>query len=138
MELPTFMSISCRDGPNARKRALARRRRLMDELGPFGWVKFRPHRASEDLCGRVPITRLQAARGRAAPRAEEMAGDQLTRGMTRLCEADLATVDTLHSRHRQQPSGGSALGSWAHPRARLYAQLKERVREIEELKSTFD
>jgi hypothetical protein len=110
---------------------------VLDGLPPFGWVEFRPDNASEDSCGRVPMTRLSGRRE--PPRlAEEVGGEQLTPVMTRLGRDDLATVDTLITAGIAS-SRADAL-RWALGRIRehaVYSQLQQRVREIEELKSQF-
>jgi len=113
-------------------------RKLLDELPPLGWVEFRPDGASEDACGRVPITRLSGRRGLGTTSTEEVGGEQLTPVMTRLGPDDLATVDTLITAGIAS-SRADAL-RWALGRIRehaAYAQLQQRVREIEELKSRF-
>ena len=113
-------------------------RKVLDELPPFGWVEFRPDRASEDPCGRVPLTRLSGRRGLSPPPAEDMAGEQITPVMTRLGPDDLATVDTLITAGIAS-SRADAL-RWALGRIRehtAYAKLRQRVREIEDLKSQF-
>jgi hypothetical protein len=112
---------------------------LLDELPPsFGWIEFRPDRATENACGRVPMTWVSGHREPAAPPAQEIAGEQLTPVMTRLGPDDLATVDTLITAGIAS-SRADAL-RWALGRIRehaAYAQLQQRVREIEELKSQF-
>ena len=69
---------------------------------------------------------------------QETAGEQLTPVMTRVGPDDLATVDTLITAGIAS-SRADAL-RWALGRIRehaAYAQLQQRVREIEELKSQF-
>jgi len=113
--------------------------KLLDELPPsFGWIEFRPDRATEDSSGHVPLTRISGHREQCAPPAAEMAAEQLTPVMTRLGSDDLATVDTLITAGIAS-SRADAL-RWALGRIRehaAYPQLQQRVREIEELKSQF-
>ena len=60
----------------------------------------------------------------------------LTPVMARLGQADLETLDTLITRrHRGQPGAGRPLGPARIRERPAYAQLRERAREIEDLKS---
>jgi hypothetical protein len=119
-------------------------RKLHDKLPPsIGWIEFRPDRPdSPDSPGEHgrhgPIRRMRLRGGRIAPLADEMAGEQLTPVMTRLGPDDLATVDTLITAG-VAASRADAL-RWALSRIRerpAYAQLQQRVRDIEELKAQF-
>jgi hypothetical protein len=114
-------------------------RKLLDELpASFGWIEFRPDRASEDPSGRVPVTRISGRQRRSAPMAGEIAGEQLTPVMSGLGPDDLATVDTLITAGIASSRADAV--RWALARIRehaAYAQLQQRVREIEELKSQF-
>ena len=83
-----------------------------------------------------PVLRL-GVRGRSSGPLEE-APEELTPVMTRLGAADLATVDTLIT--AGIAASRAEVMRWAVGRIRehpAYAQLQERVHEIDELKAQF-
>jgi hypothetical protein len=108
-------------------------KRLRDELPGFiRWVEFR----SESSGSHGPILRIAGQRGRAATLDEVSA--ELTPVMTRLGSADLATVDILIK--AGIANSRAEVLRWALGRVRdhpAYAQLLERVGEIDELKAQF-
>jgi len=113
-------------------------KKLRDELPGFiGWVEFRPDRPAKAAGPHGgPILRIRGHGGRAATPDE--VSEELTPVMTRLGPADLATVDTLISAGIAQ-SRAEVL-RWAVGRIReqpAYAQLQQRVQEINELKDQF-
>jgi hypothetical protein len=112
--------------------------KLRDELPRFiQWVEFcvdgpvgtgRPH---------GPVLRLGLG-GRGQPRSLDESSDELTPVMTRLGGADLATVDTLIT--AGIANSRAEVLRWAVGRIRenpAYAQLQQRVHEIDELKAQF-
>jgi hypothetical protein len=112
-------------------------RKLRNELpGAVCWVEFRPDTGAGALRPRGPILRI-GGRGSRAGTVDD-ASEELTPVMTRLGPTDLATVDTLIT----AGIAGSRAETirWALGRIRehpAYAQLRERVREIDELKAQF-
>jgi hypothetical protein len=112
-------------------------RKLRDDLPGFvRWIEFRPERPAGAAKGRGPILRIGGRPGRGETLDE--VSEELTPVMTRLGPADLATVDTLIN---AGIAGSRAeVLRWALGRVRehpAYAQLQERVREIDELKARF-
>ena len=86
----------------------------------------------------APILKLRIGgdRGRECPPGE--AAEELTPVMTRLGPADLATVDTLIT--AGIANSRAEVLRWAVGRIRerpAYAQLQERVHEIDQLKAQF-
>jgi hypothetical protein len=109
-------------------------KKARDGLPPFiGWVEFRADGAAEP---QGPILRIGGRGGRA--RALDEVSEELTPVMTRLGAADLATVDTLIT--AGIANSRAEVLRWAVGRIRerpVYAQLQERVHEIDELKAQF-
>ena len=111
-------------------------RSLSEKLPPFiGWMEIKldgpghPH---------GPMFRLKVGRGRGRERTPDEAAGELTPVMTRLGTADLTTVDTLIT--AGIASSRAEVLRWAVGRIRenpAYAQIQERVREINELKARF-
>jgi hypothetical protein len=112
-------------------------KQLGDKLPRFiGWVQFRPDRTDEPPRARGPILQI-AGRGR-RPMAPDELTEQLTPVNTRLGAADLATVDTLIT--AGIANSRAEVLRWAIGRIRenpAYAQLQDRVHEINELKTKF-
>src|ERR1700684_2418723 len=116
--------------------------KLRDELPRFiQWVEFRAD--GPDGTGRPhgPVLRLGLG-GRGQPRSLDEASDELTPVMTRLGGGDpgaggnLATVDTLIT--AGIANSRAEVLRWAVGRIRenpAYAQLQQRVHEIDELKA---
>jgi hypothetical protein len=116
-----------------------RLRKLNDELPRFvAWVEFQAD--SPDGAEKRRRHVLKIGRGGRAPKPLPLdeAAEELTPVMTRLGPADLATVDTLIT---AGIAGSRAeVLRWAVGRIRenpAYAQLQDRVREINELKARF-
>ena len=111
-------------------------KRLRDDLPRFiGWIEFRPDRPAEPH-GPMLKLRIGGDRGRECPPGE--ASEELTPVMTRLVPADLATVDTLIT--AGIANSRAEVLRWAVGRIRerpAYAQLQERVHEIDQLKAQF-
>jgi hypothetical protein len=109
-------------------------RKLHDELPPvIAWVEFVPGGPAARPHG----PRLRTGLERRAAALEEVPGD-LTPVMTRLGPADLATVDTLIT--AGIATSRAEVLRWAVGRIRehpAYAQLQQRVQEIDELKAQF-
>ena len=114
-------------------------KRLRDDLPRFiGWIEFRPDRPTDPARPHGPIIKLRIGgdRGRPCPPGE--ASEELTPVMTRLGPADLTTVDTLIT--AGIANSRAEVLRWAVGRIRerpAYAQLQERVREIDQLKAQF-
>jgi hypothetical protein len=114
-----------------------RLKKLHDELPRLiAWVEFQADSAGEtEKRGRHV---LKIGRGGRAAKPLDEAAEELTPVMTRLGPADLATVDTLIT---AGIAGSRAeVLRWAVGRIRenpAYAQLQNRVREIDELKAQF-
>ncbi len=109
-------------------------RKLHKGLPPaIAWVEFVPG-------GQAPRPhgpRLRTGLERQAATLEQVPGD-LTSVMTRLGPADLATVDTLIT--AGIATSRAEVLRWALGRIRqhpAYAQLQQRVQEIDELKAQF-
>jgi len=113
-------------------------RAALEELGDklprlIGWVELRAAGAARP---HGPVLRIGGRGRRSAPLDE--APEELTPVMTRLGPADLATVDTLIT--AGIAASRAEVMRWAVGRIRehpAYAQLQERVREIDELKAQF-
>jgi hypothetical protein len=107
---------------------------LRDKLPPsIGWVEFRPAGMASS---HGPVIKIGGRGGRSAPLDE--VSEELTPVMTRLGTADLATVDTLIT--AGIASSRAEVMRWAVGRIRenpAYAQIQERVHEIDELKAQF-
>jgi hypothetical protein len=102
----------------------------------IGWIEFRPDRPGEAATPHGPMLRI-AGRGGQAKTPDEVS-EELTAVMTRLGPADLATVDTLIT--AGIANSRAEVLRWAVGRIRehpAYAQLQERVHEIDELKAQF-
>jgi hypothetical protein len=114
-----------------------RLKKLHDELPRvIAWVEFQAD--SPDGAEKRRRHVLKIGRGGRATKPLDEASEELTPVMTRLGPADLATVDTLIT---AGIAGSRAeVLRWAVGRIRenpAYAQLQDRVREINELKSRF-
>ena len=114
-----------------------RLKKLHDELPRvIAWVEFQPD--SPDGAEKPPRHVLKIGRGGRATKPLDEASEDLTPVMTRLGPADLATVDTLIT---AGIAGSRAeVLRWAVGRIRenpAYAQIQDRVREINELKARF-
>jgi hypothetical protein len=114
-----------------------RLRKLNDELpGAIAWVEFQAD--SPDGAEKRRRHVLKIGRGGRARKPLDDAAEDLTPVMTRLGPADLATVDTLIT---AGIAGSRAeFLRWAVGRIRenpAYAQIQDRVREINELKARF-
>jgi hypothetical protein len=114
-----------------------RLKKLNDELPRvIAWVEFQPDSpgGAEKLHRHV----LKIGRGGRAAKPLDEVAEELTPVMTRLGPADLATVDTLIT---AGIAGSRAeVLRWAVGRIRenpAYAQIQDRVREINELKARF-
>jgi hypothetical protein len=99
------------------------------------WLEFEPDHpdGAEQLNRHV----LKIANGGRAPKLDDVT-EELTSVMTRLGPADLATVDTLIT--AGIASSRAEVLRWAVGRIRenpAYAQLQDRVHEINELKARF-
>jgi hypothetical protein len=114
-----------------------RLKKLNDELPRvIAWVEFQAD--SPDGAEKRRHHVLKIGRGGRAAKPLDEAAEELTPVMTRLGPADLATVDTLIT---AGIAGSRAeVLRWAVGRIRenpAYAQLQDRVREINELKARF-
>jgi hypothetical protein len=114
-----------------------RLKKLNDELPRFvAWLEFQPD--SPDGAEKFHHHVLKIGRGGRALKPLDEASEELTPVMTRLGPADLATVDTLIT--AGIASSRAEVLRWAVGRIRenpAYAQLQNRVREINELKAQF-
>ena len=112
-------------------------KKARDELPRFiGWVEFRSDRPGGAAGPRWPRPADRWPRG--TGRALDEMSEELTPVMTRLGAADLATVDTLIT--AGIANSRAEVLRWAVGRIRehpAYAQLQERVHEIDELKAQF-
>jgi hypothetical protein len=114
-----------------------RLRKLNDELPrAIAWVEFQAD--SPDGAEKRRRHVLKIGRGGRAAKPLDEASEELTPVMTRLGPADLATVDMLIT---AGIAGSRAeVLRWAVGRIRenpAYAQIQDRVREINELKARF-
>jgi hypothetical protein len=111
--------------------------KVRDEIPRFiGWVEFRPDRPDGAARTHGPALRIGSRGGRAT--TPEEVSEELTAVMTRLGPADLATVDTLIT--AGIANSRAEVLRWALGRIRenpVYAQLQQRVHEINELKAQF-
>jgi hypothetical protein len=114
-----------------------RLKKLNDELPRvIAWVEFQPD--SPDGAEKPPRHVLKIGRGGRATKPLDEAAEELTPVMTRLGPADLATVDTLIT--AGIASSRAEVLRWAVGRIRenpAYAQIQDRVHEINELKARF-
>jgi hypothetical protein len=112
-------------------------KQLRDKLPrSISWVHFQPDTAGESPKARGPILFIKRG-GREATAPDELT-EQLTPVNTRLGAADLATVDTLIT--AGIANSRAEVLRWAIGRIRenpAYAQLQDRVHEINELKTKF-
>ena len=102
----------------------------------ISWVHFQPDTTGESPKARGPILFIKRG-GREAMPPDELT-EQLTPVNTRLGAADLATVDTLIT--AGIANSRAEVLRWAIGRIRenpAYAQLQDRVHEINELKTKF-
>jgi hypothetical protein len=110
---------------------------LRERLPRFiGWVEFHPDGPSGAARPHGPILKI-GVRGARAKTLDEVS-DELTPVMTRLGPADLAAVDTLIT--AGIANSRAEVLRWAVGRIRenpAYAQLQDRVHEINELKAQF-
>jgi hypothetical protein len=117
-------------------------RQLCDELPFIGWIDFRPDTRDESArrggpFGTGPFFRFKG-RGRGGAMPPDELSEQLTPVMTRLGAADLATVDTLIA--AGIATSRAEILRWAVGRIRenpAYAQLQDRVHEINDIKTKF-
>jgi hypothetical protein len=114
-----------------------RLRKLKDELpSVIAWVEFQADNPDGAEQPRRHVLKIGRP-GRAAKPLDE-AAEELTPVMTRLGPADLATVDTLIT--AGIASSRAEVLRWAVGRIRenpAYAQIQDRVREINDLKARF-
>jgi hypothetical protein len=112
-------------------------KQLRDKLPrSISWVHFQADTGSESPKTRGPILFIKRG-GREAMAPDELT-EQLTPVNTRLGAADLATVDTLIT--AGIANSRAEVLRWAIGRIRenpAYAQLQDRVNEINELKTKF-
>jgi hypothetical protein len=114
-----------------------RLKKLNDELPRvIAWVEIQPDGSGGAEKPRRHV--LKIGRGGRSSKPLDEASEELTPVMTRLGPADLATVDTLIT---AGIAGSRAeVLRWAVGRVRenpAYAQIQDRVREINELKARF-
>lgn len=114
-------------------------KKLRGDLPSFiGWIEFRPDRPADQARPHGPMLKLKIGeRGGRAGTPDEVS-EELTPVMTRLGPADLATVDTLIT--AGIANSRAEVLRWAVGRIRerpAYAQLQERVHEIDQLKTQF-
>jgi hypothetical protein len=111
-------------------------RKLHDDLPRvIGWIEFVPSGQPRAARVRGPMLKIGGRGGRGAPLDE---AGELTPVMTRLGPADLATVDMLIT--AGIATSRAEVLRWALGRIRehpAYAQIQERVHEIDELKAQF-
>jgi hypothetical protein len=111
-------------------------KKLREQLpSVIAWIEFAPGGQSEAARVHGPILRLGGRGGRSGPLDE---AGELTPVMTRLGTADLATVDMLIT--AGIATSRAEVLRWALGRIRehpAYAQIQERVHEIDELKAQF-
>ena len=111
--------------------------KVRDHLPRFiGWIEFRPDGPGGAAAPHGPRLRIGGREGQA--KTPDEVSEELTAVMTRLGPADLATVDTLIT--AGIANSRAEVLRWAVGRIRehpAYAQLQERVHEIDELKAQF-
>jgi hypothetical protein len=114
-------------------------KKLRDDLPrSIGWIEFRPDRPADPARPHGPMLKLRMGGDRGRERPPDEASEELTPVMTRLGTADLATVDTLIT--AGVANSRAEVLRWAVGRIRenpAYAQLQERVHEIDQLKAQF-
>ena len=118
----------------ANRRLIKKLREILPRF--IGWVEFRADRPSGAVRSHGPVLRIGGRAGRA--KALDEVSEELTPVMTRLGPADLATVDTLIT--AGIANSRAEVLRWTVGRIRenpAYAQLQERVHEIDELKAQF-
>jgi hypothetical protein len=115
----------------------AQMRAMLNLLPPaVGWVEFIPGGPARTARPQGPRIRIAVAGVESA--APDEAPGELTSVMTRLGPADLAVVDTLIT--AGIATSRAEVMRWALGRIRehpAYAQLQQRVHEIDELKAQF-
>ena len=102
----------------------------------IGWVEFRADGPGGVAGRHGPVLKIGGRGGRA--RTLDEGSEELTPVMTRLGPADLATVDTLIT--AGIANSRAEVLRWAVGRIRgnpAYAQIQERVHEIDQLKAQF-
>jgi hypothetical protein len=111
-------------------------RKLHDGLPrAVGWIEFAPGGQPRGARAGGPMIRIGGRGGRGVPLDE---AGELTPVMTRLGPADLATVDMLIT--AGIATSRAEVLRWALGRIRehpAYAQIQERVHEIDDLKAQF-
>jgi hypothetical protein len=119
----------------AHRDAMHEMRRDLDRIPEVGLIEFVAGGETEDGVDRGPRMRLGLGR----PRGElEAAGVPLTPVMARLGPDDLETVDALITAGIAANRAEAVRWALARIRERpAYAQLRQRAREIEELKAQF-
>jgi len=118
----------------ANRRLIKKVREILPRF--IGWVEFRADSPSGAVRSHGPVLRIGGRAGRA--KALDEVSEELTPVMTRLGPADLATVDTLIT--AGIANSRAEVLRWTVGRIRenpAYAQLQERVHEIDELKAQF-
>ncbi len=114
-------------------------KKLRGDLPSFiGWIEFRPDRPADPARPHGPMLRLKIGERGGRAGAPDEVSEELTPVMTRLGPADLATVDTLIT--AGIANSRAEVLRWAVGRIRerpAYAQLQERVHEIDQLKTQF-
>jgi hypothetical protein len=114
-------------------------KKLREHLPRFiSWIEFRPDRTDTEEKRRGPVRRMRFGPGPGRANTLDDLSEGLTPVMTRLGAADLATVDTLIA--AGFASSRAEVLRWAVGRIRehpTYAQLQERMQEINTLKAQF-
>jgi len=114
-------------------------KQLRGDLPRFiGWIEFRPNHPADPARSHGPLLKLRIGGDRGRERPPDEGTEELTPVMTRLGPADLATVDTLIT--AGIANSRAEVLRWAVGRIRerpAYAQLQERVHEIDQLKAQF-
>jgi hypothetical protein len=112
---------------------------LREHLPRFiGWIEFRPEAADTEERPHGPVMRMRLGGRGGRTRTLDDLSEGLTPVMTRLGTADLATVDTLIA--AGFANSRAEVLRWAVGRIRenpTYAQLQERMEEINALKAHF-
>jgi hypothetical protein len=119
---------------DAHREAMQELRRDLGRLGEVGLLEFA---AGDPADGRDGCPRIRLFAGPAAP-APAATNGALVPVMARLGPADLETVDTLITAGIAANRAEAVRWALARIRERpAYAQLRQRAREIEELKAQF-